>query len=56
MRSVNVVVSVVSRGRRRSKISAPSLLKTFYIKLLMPDVFTVFLNKDDDDDDDDGRS
>ena len=24
-----------------------------YIKLLMPDVFTVFLNKDDDDDDDD---
>ena len=56
MRSVNVVVSVVSSGRRRSKISAPSLLETFYIKLLMPDVFTVFLNKDDDDDDDDGRS
>ena len=26
---------------------------SFYIKLLMPDVFNVFLNKDDDDDDDD---
>ena len=27
-----------------------------YINLLMPDVFTVFLNKDDDDDDDDKHS